>query len=161
MKKILLLAALVAVTGGVLAGATSLSAPTAEAAAVDFFLKIDGVNGSYTGGAIEVNSWSFGASNPSSVGSSGMGAGKVTISSFNFMKKVDKSSASLYQAATQGEHLANATLTVRLQGVKEPMTVKLTDVMVSSWSVGATSPTAAPMESISLNFSKIEFKYPK
>jgi hypothetical protein len=45
-------------------------------AASDYLLEIEGVAGEAPG-TIEVNSWSWGASNPTSVGSGGMSAGRV------------------------------------------------------------------------------------
>jgi type VI protein secretion system component Hcp len=50
----------------------------AAAASSDFFLKIEGVQGeSAAGETIEVQSFSWGASNPSTVGSGGLSAGRV------------------------------------------------------------------------------------
>ena len=64
----------------------------------DAFLKIETPNvaGESTDskhkGEIEIYSFSLGASNPTTIGSAtgGAGAGKVSLSSFNFMKKTDK-----------------------------------------------------------------------
>src|SRR5690242_6531734 len=76
-------------------------------AAFDTFIKFDGgtapaTEGESTAkgfeGQIEVYSFSWGLSNPTTigVGGGGMSAGKVSISSFNFMKKMDKSSPPLF-----------------------------------------------------------------
>jgi type VI secretion system secreted protein Hcp len=153
-KKILMTVAAVALVATIAVVASPAVAPV-DAASADYYLQIDNVKGSAKGGAIEVNSWSFGASNPSSVGSSGMGAGKVTISSFNFMKKVDRSSPSLMKAASNGDNLGTVTVSIRLAGTTGYATVKLSDAMISSYGVNGT------MESVSFNFSKIEFSYPK
>ena len=55
-------------------------------------------------GQIEIYSFSFGASNPTTVssGQAGLSAGKVSISSFNVMKKADKSSPPLFAACSAG-----------------------------------------------------------
>jgi len=51
--------------------------------------------------AWELTSFSFGANNHSTVGShkGGSGAGKVSVSSFNIMKKTDNASPSLFKPA--------------------------------------------------------------
>jgi hypothetical protein len=62
-------------TFGFLAMLPLIAAQPAHAAS-DYLLEIEGVAGE-AAGAIEVNSWSWGASNPTSVGSGGMSAGRV------------------------------------------------------------------------------------
>jgi type VI protein secretion system component Hcp len=62
---------------------------TPALAASDYLLQLDGVQGdASTKGhpaTIEVASWSLGASNPTSVGSSGMSAGKVNVHDMSVM----------------------------------------------------------------------------
>src|SRR4051812_6380869 len=89
----------------------------------DTYLKLDGVEGEASAkGAekqIEIYSFSWGASNPVSAGSSGgkaLSAGRVSISSFNIMKKCDKASAPLFQACASGKNFAKATVTLRKAG---------------------------------------------
>ena len=86
--------------------------------AFDTFFDIDGIPGESTdekmAGKIEIYSFSWGASNPVTVGSgtTGMGAGKVALSSFSIMKKTDKASPQLFLACCQGKHIAKGTVTV-------------------------------------------------
>ncbi|HXV39253.1 MAG TPA: type VI secretion system tube protein Hcp [Nitrosopumilaceae archaeon] len=134
-------------------------------AAVDYFLKIDGVEGESTDdkhkGQIEIESWSWGATQTgtSSTGGGG-GAGKVQFQDFHFTKKVDKSSPKLMQAVATGEHLKSVELTVRKAGGTQMdyYIVHLEDVLVSSYSSSGSS-GEVPMESISFNYQKIEFQY--
>jgi type VI secretion system secreted protein Hcp len=86
--------------------------PDSDTRHADYFLQIEGVDG--TTQEIEVLSWSWGASNPTSVGSSGMSAGKVSFSDLSVMKMVDKSSPLLHKALATGQHIKQATLTVRV-----------------------------------------------
>jgi len=66
-----------------------LLAATPALAASDYLLQLDGVKGdSATKGrpaTIEISSWSWGASNPTSVGSTGMSAGKVSVQDISVM----------------------------------------------------------------------------
>lgn len=112
---------------------------------------------------IEIMSWSFGASNPTSVGSSGMSAGREAsapaISEVVVTKSMDKSSPMLAKGVSKGK----TTQELKKQTTHNGDTyyqVKLTDVMVSSWQVsGQGSGDPVPTESLSLNFTKIEWNY--
>ncbi len=135
----------------------------------DFFLKLDGVDGESTDekhtNAIEIMSFNFGANNTgtSSIGT-GAGSGKVNIHDFHFVKVFDKASSNLFQRVANGEHIPTATLICRKStgtgGQQDYLTVKMTDVVISSYTCGGSSGgSPIPSESISLNFTKIEFDY--
>lgn len=136
--------------------------------AFDSYLKIEGIPGEATAeghvGEIELYSWSFGASNPSTIGpgSEGFGAGRVTISSFNFMKKCDKASPVLFQRCCTGTHIDSAILTMRKAGGKQSpfLIYTFTGVMVDSiqWS-GSSGGDDTPTESVSFSFAEFKIKY--
>ncbi|MDB5437870.1 MAG: hypothetical protein JWM33_297 [Caulobacteraceae bacterium] len=113
--------------------------------------------------AIEVFSFSWGASNPVSIGSSsaGLGAGKVSLSSLNIMKKVDTASPLLFLACCKGTHFPKVNLELRKAGNSknsEPYQVfELTSVFVESVQQSASSEEAT--ESVSLAYGAIVFKY--
>src|SRR5262245_38479408 len=91
-------------------------------------------------GAFEIYSFSWGASNPVTIGSSatGAGAGKVSLSSFNIMKKTDKASPVLFLACCKGGHYPKAEVALRKSGgtAVEYLTYTFTEVFVESiqWS---------------------------
>jgi len=136
----------------------------------DAYLKIEtpNITGESTDskhkGEIEIYSFSLGASNPTTIGSAtgGAGAGKVSLSSFNFMKKTDKVSPVLFQACASGVHYAKATVTLRKAGETPVEYLKYTfgTVFVESvqWS-GSTGGDDAPTESVSFCFRKMEIDY--
>ena len=134
---------------------------------VDYFLKIEGVDGESTDdkhkGEIELESWSVGATNGGSFSSgAGGGTGKVIMGDFNLVKKTDKASAKLLAACCTGEHLKKATLVCRKAGgdQQEFLTVVLSPILVSSFQTsGAAGSDVIPTEQISLNYGKIEYKY--
>ena len=115
---------------------------------------------------IEIFSFSWGASNPTTIGSGreGISAGKVSISSFNFMKKTDKASALLFQRCAEGKHIDKAVLTMRKatgDGGQAPFLVYTFEkVMVESiqWS-GSSGGDDSPTESVSLAFGKVKIEY--
>src|SRR5262249_12194715 len=85
----------------------------------DTFLDIPGVEGESTAQGmekkIEIYSFSWGASNPTTIGSgaTGLAGGKASVSSFNIMKKSEKSSPPLFTACCTGKHYPNATVSMR------------------------------------------------
>jgi type VI secretion system secreted protein Hcp len=132
----------------------------------DAFIKLDGIKGEATAkgfeGAITILSFSWGASNPVSMVGQGFGAGKVSLSSFNLMKKTDSSSTSLFTNCCKGTHIPKASVHLRKAGGEqvEFLTYNFESVMVESiqWS-GSHGGDDTPTESLSLAFSKVEIKY--
>lgn len=85
-------------------------------AAVDYFLKIDGIPGESTDskhkGEIELLSFSWGASNNAQV-SAGNRAGRVSFQDFEFSKVVDKATPQIFLKCVSGVHISSATLSAR------------------------------------------------
>jgi type VI secretion system secreted protein Hcp len=137
--------------------------------AFDAFLKIDSIPGeskdSKHKDEIEVFSFSWGESNPAilSAGGTGASSGKVSMQDFHFVAATQKSSPALFLACATGEHIKEATLTLRKSGGEqvEYLKYKLTDLLVSSFGIGGAQDAgpSVPTESFSLNFAKIEVEY--
>ena len=136
-------------------------------AAVDFFLKIEGVDGesgdSKHKGEIELESWSWGETQVGahSAGGGG-GAGKVQMQDIHITTRVSKASPKLMQACATGEHYKKAVLTCRKAGKEQQEYLKITfsDLLVSSFQIGGSAGSSIlPTEQVSLNFAKIEFEY--
>jgi type VI secretion system secreted protein Hcp len=137
--------------------------PIAHAASVDYFLKIEGVEGESNDGRhkgeIEIQSFSWGVSQMGahSTGGGG-GAGKVSFQDISFMAPVSKASPKLMLATATGEHFKKAVLVARKAGSQEEYyTITLQDVLVSSFQ--NTGGASGVDEQFSLNFTKIEFEY--
>lgn len=136
-------------------------------AAVDYFLKIEGVPGesqdSKKKGEIDVESWSWGENNTGTAGhGSGAGAGKVQAQDFHFVKKMDKSSPVLFIGCAVGAHYKTAILTARKAGgtQQEYLKITMSDVMVTSYQVGGSAHgDVVPTDQVSLNFAKLEVIY--
>jgi type VI protein secretion system component Hcp len=108
-------------------------------------------------GAFSARSWSWGASNDTSSGSSGSGsgAGKATTSSLMIKKGFDACSPSLLGAVTSGKHFATLNLSQQDSNGNVVATVQLTEVFVSSWSVGSTTKESTPDEAVAFVFRKV------
>jgi type VI secretion system secreted protein Hcp len=135
-------------------------------AAVDYFLKIDGIDGESTDdkhkNEIDVQSWSWGENNSGThAGGGGGGAGKVVMQDFHFVMKVNKATPKLVLACATGQHIKEATLVCRKAGgdQQEYMKIKFSDLLVSSFQTGGSQGAVVPVDQISMNFSKIEFEY--
>ena len=135
--------------------------------ATDFFLKIDGIPGeskdSKHKDEIDVLSFSWGASNSGTMAfGGGGGAGKVNMQDFHFTMNLNKATPKLILACASGEHIKKAVLTVRKAGKEQHEFLKVTfsDILVSSYQTsGSGGGGEIPMESISLNYTKVEFEY--
>jgi type VI secretion system secreted protein Hcp len=136
------------------------------AAQVDYFLKIEGIEGESTDGnhknEIDILSWSWGETNSGSHSfGGGGGAGKVSMNDFNITMNVNKATPKLLLACANGEHIKGALLTCRKAGKEqqEYLKIKFSDLLVSSYQTGGSKGDVIPIDQISLNFSKIEYEY--
>ncbi len=138
---------------------------SAQAAAVDFYLEIEGIPGESTDnshkGWIDISSFSHDIMNTRSSGGGG-GAGKVSLSDILVSKGIDKSSPKLMEACVTGKAIPSATLVAvpsnRENSSQPYMKYTLKDVLVSSYSASGASGDL-PSESLSLNFTKIEWTH--
>ena len=139
-------------------------------AIVDYFLKIDGIDGESTDSKhkseIGVLSWSWGETNTgTSAHGSGGGAGKVSMQDFHFVMYNNKASPKLMLACASGEHIKKAVLTCRKAGKdqQEFFKVTMSDLLVSSYQTGFSGSSNAdrrpPVDRFSLNFARIEVAY--
>lgn len=141
-------------------------AATASAANVDYFLKVDGIDGESTDeqhkNEIDIDSYSWGASNPAGRGGGGGGgAGKVSFQDIHFTAKVSKASPKLFLACATGQHIKEAVLTARKSGENqfEFLEIRLKDVQITSYQNGSSAGDVVPTDQFSLNFATIEYKY--
>jgi len=137
--------------------------------AFDAFLKLDTITGESQdkkhAGETEIYSFSFGAHNPTTIGSAsgGAGAGKVSFASFSFMKKTDSASPTLFQACACGQHIATGLLTLRKAGGDNPLEYlkwNFAEIFIDSiqWS-GSSGGDDAPSEAVSFVYGTQTIDY--
>jgi type VI secretion system secreted protein Hcp len=138
--------------------------------AFDCFLNLDTIPGEATAKGfektIEIFSFSWGASSPVTVssGKGGLSASKVSISSFNLMKRTELSSPKLFLACCSGTHIPKAVVSMRKQtgagGQGVFLIYTFSEVMVESiqWS-GSSGGDDVPTESVSLAFGSVTVEY--
>jgi type VI secretion system secreted protein Hcp len=133
-------------------------------ATVDYFLKIDGIEGESQDlkhkSEIQLMSWTWGAS---AAVSSGQVTGKYKLDDIVCWMKVNKASVGLMSAISSNRRLGNATITCRKAGKDQQdfYKIKLTDVLVSSFTTeaGKSSDDPIPVDRFALNYGTIEFEY--
>lgn len=131
-------------------------------AAVDYFLKLDGIDGESVDRVykdwIEISSFSWGATNSGGFASGGGGGtGKVQMQDFHFTASFNKASPKLFLSCATGEHIKQGTLIGRKtqEGNVEFYKIRLSDILISSFQTGGAE--LVPTDQFSLNFAKIEF----
>jgi type VI protein secretion system component Hcp len=139
--------------------------------AFEAYIKIDGI-GSTSDKGIQLESFSWGASNTivSSTGQADGGA--VSFTDFSFTSVIGQHSPQLMEGCCTGKHYTAAMLSI--YGTPTEIFIKFNDVLVSNYSLNehalqkvrdeinskfTTAFSAAPMDKISLNFAKIEFDF--
>ncbi len=138
--------------------------------AFDAFLKIEGIPGESTDDKhkdwIEILSFSWGVSQPSSGSASSGGARsaeRCNHQDFSIVKTLDKASPKLFLNCANGSHIKEITLTLnRATGDKSKyMEYKLSDSIVASVRPGGASHGGdqLPTEEVSFNYGKIELIY--
>jgi type VI secretion system secreted protein Hcp len=132
----------------------------------DYYVKIDGVKGESQAvdmqDYIELDSFSFGASNPADVGGKGLAAGKASLSDFSFTCPLDAASAFILKNLYMGKHIATCTFVGRKTGGDgkpyKYLEVKFTNCFVTSHSTGGGA-QGVPSQSVSVAYEQIEYEY--
>ena len=110
---------------------------------------------------IDVLSWSWGVTQTGSIAHGGGGAGKASFQDLHFTHHIDKASPVLLKACATGEHIKEATITVRKagKGKLDYLIVKMTDVTVTSVALGGEGDGATTAESVALQSAKVDLEY--
>ena len=132
-------------------------------AAVDMFLKIEGVEGESKdkahGKEIDILSLNWSTAMQSS--RAGGGTGKASVEELSVTKYIDKATPKLFESLVTGKHIAEAKIVVRSAGGNpvEYLKYTLKDIMVSSYSTGGSSEEDRPTENVSFSYGKVEVEY--
>jgi len=132
--------------------------------AVDYFLKLDGIDGEAQDAnhknEIQIMSWSWGASQVSSVaGTGGSGAGKVDLSDFSIMTYFDKATPKFFKNICAGAHIKTGTMNAIKSGAdgKPYLKVDFKELFVSSLQISGSS--EVPTVSVSFSYNEIKIDY--
>jgi len=134
--------------------------------ASDIFAKIGDIKGESLDDKhkdeVEVLSWSWGVMQTGSMAHGGGGGeGKASFNDFNFAHHIDKASPVLLKACATGEHIKEATITVRKagKGQQEFLIIKMNDVIITSVNPSGAGDGAATAENVALQCSKVDLEY--
>ena len=135
--------------------------PVQAAAAVDYFLKIDGIDGESTDKAhkdeIDVLSWSWGMSQSDS--HTGDGTIVPDFEELKITKYVDKSTPKLMEALAGGVPLRDAHMIVSDAAGTDYFMIHMTNVMVTSIGTGGSGGEDRLTENVTLNFAEVKVEY--
>jgi len=134
----------------------------------DGYLTVEGIKGESQRkgheGEIELIAFSFGGTNPSSIGiGKGGGTGTVNLSSFTFVKNCDAASAELFQHMCMGKHFPKAILTMYKSAGDEALdylVFEFEEAYVDSinWH-GSEGGGGGTTEDVSMSFGKMLIQY--
>jgi len=113
-------------------------------------------------GEIDILSWSWGITQSGTMAHGGGGGeGKANFNDFNFTHHIDKASPVLMKACATGEHIKDATITVRKagKGQQEFLIVKMTDIIITGVAPSGAGDGAATAEHVALQFAKVDLEY--
>jgi type VI secretion system secreted protein Hcp len=134
--------------------------------ASDIFAKIGDIKGESPDdkhkGEIEVLSWSWGVTQSGTMAHGGGGGeGKANFNDFNFTHHIDKASPVLLKACATGEHIKEATITVRKagKGQQEFLIIKMADIIITGVAPSGAGDGAATAEHVALQFAKVDLEY--
>jgi type VI secretion system secreted protein Hcp len=132
--------------------------------AVDYYLKLDQIQGESQDdnhkNEIQLLSWSWGASQVSSVaGTGGSGAGKADLSDLSIMVNFDKSTPKFFKSICLGTHIPSGTLSAIKSGAggKPYLKVDLKELFVTHLQISGSS--EVPSVSVGFTYGKITIDY--
>ncbi len=134
--------------------------------ASDIFAKIGDIKGESQDdkhkGEVEILSWSWGVTQSGTMAHGGGGGeGKANFNDFNFTHHIDKASPVLLKACATGEHIKEATITVRKagKGQQEFLIIKMADIIITGVAPSGAGDGAATAEHVALQFAKVDLEY--
>lgn len=144
-------------------------APTAEATQVDYFLKIEGIEGESQArghqGEIELLSWSWGETNAGVehmiAGVGQAGAGQPEFADIAVEAYLSKTSPKIMEAVATGQYIPQVVLTGVRQGETqlEYLKITMTDVFARYYQTGGSQSDILPVDNVSFNYQKIEYEF--
>jgi type VI protein secretion system component Hcp len=118
--------------------------------------------------AFEINTWSFGIENPTSIGSatSGAGSGKAKLNEFTIKKVIDSASPAFFRNCVAGAHYKKVTLEMRKAGGDPQSSGKpfLTYTFYTVFTTGINydnGDDVGPGEEIKFQYGVVVIKYQK
>lgn len=146
--------------------AITLFCPFSAMAAVDMFLKLNGINGESVDRAhaneIDVLAWSWGESSGTALTKKGL-VPTACIQDISLTKYIDNASPALIMKTITGQVIGDAKLTVRKPGAPplEFLVITMSNVTATSYSTGGSGGEDRLTENITLHFGRMVGTYTK
>ena len=157
-------------------GVSILAPGRTEAAPVDCFIKLSGIDGDSMDDRhkdeIDVMTWAFGESVPASLSATlSRTATPVQMQDLKFTTRTGKHSTRVFQMGASGQHIRDGVLSCKTVGGVLPfdfIRIILADVRVSGYRIETPTNVGSPpmpmsddypVEEVSLSFSRIKIEY--
>jgi type VI secretion system secreted protein Hcp len=146
--------------------ATTLFCPISAKAAVDMFLKLNGINGESKDAThrneIDVLAWSWGESSGTALTKKGL-VPNACIQDISLTKYIDNASPDLIMKTVTGQLIGDAKLTVRKAGTTplEYLVITMSNVTATSYSTGGSGGEDRLTENVTLHFGRMVGTYTK
>jgi type VI secretion system secreted protein Hcp len=134
--------------------------------ASEFFAKIGDIQGESQDdkhrGEIQLIAWSWGVVQSGPIASGGGGAsGKPNFSDLNITHAIDKASPNLLKACATGQHINEATITMRKAGTgrQEFLVIRMNDVIITGVHQTGAGNDGGLVENVSIQCGKVSFAY--
>lgn len=135
---------------------------------MEIYLKVKGIDGMTLHekwkGYHKIENLSWGANNTPSKGQATFGGGgKADIQDFSFTRETDNTSPQFIQKCILGEHIGEVEFcfAAGAQQDQKFLTFKLTDVLISSYSISGAGGDSLPMDQVSMGTAKFEYEVAK
>jgi type VI secretion system secreted protein Hcp len=139
--------------------------------ASDLFLKLDGIDGESEDTTyskqIELQSWSWGASNSGAVHvGSGSAASNAQMSEFNCAIYLEKSSPKLLESLCKGKHISTGTFSATKSTGEDKtpqpyLKIEFSEVFITGLSAGGSVGGGVPIASLTFSFATLKYNYYK
>ena len=139
----------------------------APAFAQEYTLKLNGINGSsqVVAGAMDIQSFSWGVSNPAAMNRTDLTAGKPTASEFAFTMMGLKELPLVFLKIVGGESISDAQFTISVINqssgkLDKLMDMKFDGVMLTSLQLAGSDNNGLPFHQVSMSFMAVEICVP-
>lgn len=104
-----------------------------------------------------VFSFSWGVTQSATLPGTGGGAGKATLQPFSFVKKISKSSSTMFLDCANGKHIKDVTFEARDSKGQKYMEIKFTDVLITSYQLGGGSSEEDLLDSVTIEAANVHY----
>lgn len=105
----------------------------------------------------DIYGFSWGVTQSATLPGSGGGTGKAVMQPFAFVKKLTKSSPTMFLDCANGKHIKEVTVEARDSKGQKYMEIKFTDVLITSYQLGGGSSEESLLDSVTIEAANVHY----